>query len=192
MLAACVEHAAELRWAPSLKLAPLSWLGLLAVVGGELLRKAAMVSALSGVCALPVMWWLFVVAKITGAMMHGAAAISQILPAPPATRCPPPVQVTAAHNFTHLIQTRRRPQHSLVTQGVYAWVRHPGYTGWAVWAVGTQLLLCNPVCAAGFATAAWRFFAGRIQYEDALLASFFGAAFEQYRAAVPSGIPGVP
>lgn len=47
MLAACLEHAAELRWAPALKQSPLaslvSALGVAAIVGGELLRKAAMV-----------------------------------------------------------------------------------------------------------------------------------------------------
>ena len=43
MLAACTEYAAELRWAPWLKLAAVSRLGLLAVVAGEALRKAAMV-----------------------------------------------------------------------------------------------------------------------------------------------------
>ena len=44
MLAACIEHAVELRWAPQLKLTVVSWAGLAAVVAGELLRKAAMVS----------------------------------------------------------------------------------------------------------------------------------------------------
>ena len=28
--------------------------------------------------------------------------------------------------------------------------RHPGYLGWFVWAVGTQLLLVNPLCLTGF------------------------------------------
>ena len=51
MLAACVEHAAELRWAPFLKLPAVSRLGLAAVVAGECVRKAAMVSRAG--C----MWW---------------------------------------------------------------------------------------------------------------------------------------
>lgn len=100
--------------------------------------------------------------------------------------------MTAAQNFTHLIQTRKRPEHRLVTRGVYAWVRHPGYAGWMLWAVGTQLVLCNPVCALGFAAAAWRFFTARCRYEDRLLAQFFGDEFERYRTATRSGIPGVP
>lgn len=61
-----------------------------------------------------------------------------------------------------------------------------------VWAVGTQLLLCNPLCTAAFAAAAWRFFDGRIRAEERLLASFFGDAWQEYRARVRSGIPGIP
>lgn len=103
------------------------------------------------------------------------------------------MQLTAAHNFTHIIQTTRRPQHGLVTRGVYGWVRHPGYAGWMVWAVGTQLLLCNPACTLAFAVAAWRFFSARCRHEDRTLASFFGEEYLRYRAAVPhSGIPFVP
>jgi protein-S-isoprenylcysteine O-methyltransferase Ste14 len=30
-------------------------------------------------------------------------------------------------------------------------MRHPGYAGWLLWAVATQLLLGNPVCAVVFA-----------------------------------------
>lgn len=110
----------------------------------------------------------------------------------PLTPCPPPLQIQAQHNFTHMIQLRKRPEHTLVTGGVYAWVRHPGYAGWTVWAVGTQLLLCNPLCTVLFAAAAWRFFDRRIRAEDRLLASFFGEAWQQYRGQVPSGIPGIP
>lgn len=50
MLAACVEHAAELHWAPGLKLPAVSWAGLVAVAAGELLRKAAMVSLECRLC----------------------------------------------------------------------------------------------------------------------------------------------
>ena len=32
-----------------------------------------------------------------------------------------------------------------MTDGVYAWFRHPSYVGWLYWSVGTQLILCNPV-----------------------------------------------
>ena len=40
--------------------------------------------------------------------------------------------------FTHLIQYNKRKDHVLVTDGPYRFVRHPGYTGWAIWAISTQ------------------------------------------------------
>eukprot|EP00887_Chlorella_sp_A99_P002647 scaffold6.g2647.t1 len=100
--------------------------------------------------------------------------------------------ITARHNFTHMLQFRRRPGHALVTRGVYARVRHPGYAGWLLWAVGTQGVLCNPVCSAAFAALAWLFFRYRIAAEDLALERFFGEEWRRYWAAVPSGIPGVP
>ena len=44
------------------------------------------------------------------------------------------------------------------------WVRHPGYMGWAIWAVGTQLLLANPACTLAFAAAVSR--AGSVRGGD--------------------------
>ncbi|CAI6005052.1 unnamed protein product [Closterium sp. NIES-65] len=45
-----------------------------------------------------------------------------------------------------------------------AWVRHPGYTGWFMWSIATQLLLVNPLCTLAFALVSWRFFAARIPH----------------------------
>lgn len=59
-------------------------------------------------------------------------------------------QVTATHNFTHAIASQRTERHRLVTHGVYGYMRHPGYAGWALWAIGTQVLLANPVCTPAF------------------------------------------
>ena len=64
-------------------------------------------------------------------------------------------EITARHNFTHKIMTRRRAEHVVVRRGVYRHVRHPGYLGWFVWSVGTQVLLCNPACVVAF-TVFWR------------------------------------
>ena len=55
--------------------------------------------------------------------------------------------ITAKHNFTQRLQTERRQQHTLVTTGIYSKMRHTGYAGWIVWAVGTQLILVNPICS---------------------------------------------
>lgn len=146
MGAACAEYAAELALVPGLKrdprLAPVRLAGLVAVVLGDGLRKAA--------------------------------------------------EITARHNFTHHIQTARRPEHRVVSHGVYRFARHPGYLGWFAWSVGTQALLCNPVSLVGFAVASWRFFADRIPYEEAQLRRMFPGEYAAYAARTPTWIPGVP
>lgn len=99
--------------------------------------------------------------------------------------------LTARASFTHRIQPTRRPCHALVTSGVYRWCRHPGYVGWLVWAVGTQLILGNPICALAFAVVAWRFFSERIPVEEFYLVRIFGKDYVNYRRRTPSGIPGI-
>lgn len=42
------------------------------------------------------------------------------------------------------------------------YLRHPSYFGWFWWCVGTQCLLCNPLCILAYAVAAWDFFRKRI------------------------------
>lgn len=36
---------------------------------------------------------------------------------------------TAKHNFTHEIAEEKKPEHVLVTEGIYKFIRHPGYAG---------------------------------------------------------------
>ena len=99
--------------------------------------------------------------------------------------------LTARHNFTHLVQLTRRPRHTLVTHGVYAHVRHPGYLGWFVWSVSTQILLLNPFCTVGFACASSLYFRRRVRFEEARLLQFVGAEYRDYRARTRTYIPGV-
>eukprot|EP00178_Gracilaria_changii_P017100 TRINITY_DN48908_c0_g1_i1.p1 TRINITY_DN48908_c0_g1~~TRINITY_DN48908_c0_g1_i1.p1 ORF type:complete len:190 (-),score=17.07 TRINITY_DN48908_c0_g1_i1:614-1183(-) len=100
--------------------------------------------------------------------------------------------LTAKPSFTHLIKERRRPSHKLVTHGVYAFCRHPGYLGWFLWAVGTQILLANAVCSPVFAYVAWKFFRERIPIEEFYLRRMFGSSYDQYRSKTPTFFPGVP
>lgn len=98
---------------------------------------------------------------------------------------------TARGAFTHRIQRSRRPGHVLVRHGVYRWVRHPGYLGWWVWAVGTQLVLGNAAAAVAFAGVSWEFFRRRIHTEEVALVAMFGEEYEAYRRVTPTwmGIP---
>eukprot|EP00694_Reclinomonas_americana_P005654 EC794982.1.p3 GENE.EC794982.1~~EC794982.1.p3 ORF type:complete len:190 (+),score=75.70 EC794982.1:16-585(+) len=100
--------------------------------------------------------------------------------------------VTAKHNFTHLVQYEKRQKHRLVTWGIYRFVRHPGYLGFLLFAVGLQVMLHNVVSTLGFAYVLWRFFTDRLEDEEEMLGKFFGAEHAAYRARVWSGIPGWP
>ena len=97
--------------------------------------------------------------------------------------------LTAKSSFTQVIQTYRRPQHVLVTSGVYRHFRHPGYLGWMLWCLGTQILLQNPLCFLVFAAWSWRFFAERIPYEEELLLEMFGAEYRDYASRTRLWIP---
>ena len=107
--------------------------------------------------------------------------------------------------FTHLIQFHKRKDHKLVTDGPYGYVRHPGYTGWAIWAISTQskpqscldqsnvvyqVILCNPVCVVLYTLATFKFFDDRIPDEEYMLYQFFGDDYDKYKQKVKySGIP---
>ncbi|KAJ1434221.1 Isoprenylcysteine carboxyl methyltransferase family-domain-containing protein, partial [Ochromonadaceae sp. CCMP2298] len=65
-------------------------------------------------------------------------------------------------NFAHIIMSERRQGHKLVKTGIYSVLRHPAYFGWFYWSLGTQLLLCNPLCTVAYAAAAWHFFSTRV------------------------------
>ncbi|KAM6241025.1 large ribosomal subunit protein eL22 isoform 1-T1 [Porphyrio hochstetteri] len=46
--------------------------------------------------------------------------------------------LTAGSNFNHIVQNEKSDTHTLVTNGVYGWFRHPSYVGWFYWSIGTQ------------------------------------------------------
>lgn len=80
----------------------------------------------------------------------------------------------AGTNFNHLVQSRRKQGHVLVTSGIYSWLRHPSYFGFWWWGLGTQLVLGNMLCFVGYAVVLWRFFRSRIEGTSAS----FGCAFD--------------
>lgn len=97
--------------------------------------------------------------------------------------------LTARLSFTHDVKVYLRDDHELVTYGIYRYVRHPGYSGFFIWSVGTQMMLCNPLCTIGYALVTWRFFEKRIRYEEFFLRQFFHQDYSEYAKRVPSGIP---
>ncbi|KAJ4965898.1 hypothetical protein NE237_017747 [Protea cynaroides] len=97
--------------------------------------------------------------------------------------------ITADRAFTHMIRVRHEDHHELVTHGIYRFIRHPGYSGFFIWATATQIMLCNPICIVAFMVVTWRFFSTRIRYEEYYLRQFFGSQYEEYSRRVPSGLP---
>ncbi|GAV76078.1 ICMT domain-containing protein [Cephalotus follicularis] len=97
--------------------------------------------------------------------------------------------ITAGRAFTHVIKRYHEEHHKLVTHGVYRFVRHPGYCGFFIWSVGTQIMLCNPISTVSFAIIVRHFFAERIPYEEYFLKQFFMREYEEYAQRVPSGVP---
>ncbi|CAL2029840.1 unnamed protein product [Caenorhabditis brenneri] len=97
--------------------------------------------------------------------------------------------VHAGLGFTHRLAMTKRSDHRLVKDGVYAYMRHPGYFGWFIWAISTQVILCNPICLIIYTYVTWHFFASRIYDEEKDLVAFFGDSYVEYQEAVWIGVP---
>ena len=96
---------------------------------------------------------------------------------------------TAGESFNHLIQTSKKQNHVLITNGIYRIFRHPSYVGFFYWSISTQLVLGNVIHVVLYTIASWTFFNRRIQYEEESLCQFFPDTYPQYVAQTYMGIP---
>lgn len=96
---------------------------------------------------------------------------------------------TAKQNFNHIVQSEKMDDHELITHGVYRVCRHPSYVGWFYWAIGTQLILQNPLCLLAYAVVSWKFIYDRILFEETTLLNFFGQDYVDYQKKVGTGLP---
>jgi protein-S-isoprenylcysteine O-methyltransferase Ste14 len=77
----------------------------------------------------------------------------------------------------------------LVTQGIYAWVRHPIYLGQWMWAIAQPLLLHNWIAGlAGIVTFGAIFFYRRPR-EERMMLDHFGDEYRRYMARVGGTLP---
>jgi protein-S-isoprenylcysteine O-methyltransferase Ste14 len=85
-----------------------------------------------------------------------------------------------------------RAEHSLVTGGVYRFVRHPMYTAFWMWAIAQAFTLQNwlagPAGIIGFGTL----YLLRVAREESLMRETFGAEWDSYAARTPRIIPLAP
>jgi len=100
--------------------------------------------------------------------------------------------IHASTNFSHSVAFKKRDTHKLVTDGVYGWFRHPSYAGFYYWALGTQMVLQNPISCVLYCVLLWRFFYYRTRAEEGALLRFFGRQYEEYCRSVRTWIPFVP
>lgn len=96
---------------------------------------------------------------------------------------------TAGQSFNHLIQTKKKDNHVLITHGIYSLLRHPSYVGFFYWSISTQLLLGNPFHAIMFCFASHNFFKRRIAYEEESLWKHFPDEYPAYVQRTFMGIP---
>ena len=96
---------------------------------------------------------------------------------------------SARSNFHHLIRYDKDPNHVLVKTGIYAYERHPGYLGYFVFSVASQLMVKNIFSAVAFTLVLWKFFLRRIIDEEITLLVFFKEDYLDYKQEVGTHIP---
>jgi protein-S-isoprenylcysteine O-methyltransferase Ste14 len=84
-----------------------------------------------------------------------------------------------------------REAHRLVTQGVYARVRHPMYTGFWLWAFAQAALLPNWVAGLSGLLGFGTLYAFRVGREEKLMLEAFGDEYRAYMARTARLVPGL-
>ena len=84
-----------------------------------------------------------------------------------------------------------REGHQLVTQGVYAHVRHPMYASFLLWGITQALLIPNWIAGLAGLVAVMALYAVRQSREEAMMRDTFGADYDAYCARTKRLVPGV-
>jgi len=82
-----------------------------------------------------------------------------------------------------------RRDHALVTNGVYAWMRHPMYAAIWIAALAQPLLLQNWIAGALIIPACPALWLLRVPKEEAMMRETFGAAYDDYARQVGRLLP---
>lgn len=101
------------------------------------------------------------------------------------------VAATRAMGRNWSVVARMRSDHELVTEGVFAHLRHPIYVGMAFFLLAMAVAFGH---LANLALGAPLFLVGtwiRVHEEERLLRGRFGAAFDDYAARVKRFLPGI-
>jgi len=82
-----------------------------------------------------------------------------------------------------------RERHTLVTTGVYAWIRHPMYAGFWLMALAQFLLLPNWVAGPAGLVGFGILFFGRVRREEEMMLAAFGDDYRSYACRTSRVIP---
>jgi protein-S-isoprenylcysteine O-methyltransferase Ste14 len=82
-----------------------------------------------------------------------------------------------------------REQHTLVTGGIYGYMRHPMYTAFWLWVIAQALLLQNWVVAIGGVVGWGILFFGRIGQEEAMMRKTFGEQYDAFARRTKRLVP---
>jgi protein-S-isoprenylcysteine O-methyltransferase Ste14 len=91
------------------------------------------------------------------------------------------------HNWSVTLEIR--DGHSLVTDGLYRYVRHPMYSSFWLWAAAQALLLPNWVAGLSGLVGVGLLYFGRVGAEEALMQKVFGDEYRTYAERTGRVIP---
>lgn len=95
--------------------------------------------------------------------------------------------VDLGRNFS--VTLRIAEQHSLVTSGVYHYIRHPMYTAHLLWAISQGLLLSNWLAGWAFLVLSFPLYVVRIPKEERMMIEHFGEEYDAYKSRTGRLIP---
>ena len=84
-----------------------------------------------------------------------------------------------------------RQSHTLVTDGLYRYVRHPMYSAFWLWALAQALLLPNWIAGFSGIVGFGTLFFGRVFEEERLMEQAFGAEYRDYMRRTWRIVPGI-
>jgi protein-S-isoprenylcysteine O-methyltransferase Ste14 len=84
-----------------------------------------------------------------------------------------------------------REKHTLITQGVYRWLRHPMYAAFWLCGLAQALLLPNWIAGMAGLVGFGILFFFRIENEERMMIETFGDEYRQYMARTNRVIPGI-
>jgi protein-S-isoprenylcysteine O-methyltransferase Ste14 len=92
-------------------------------------------------------------------------------------------------NFSQSLVVRQ--SHTLVTGGIYGYMRHPMYTAFWLWVIAQALLLQNWIVAVGGFIGWGILFFGRIGQEEAMMRETFGEQYDAFARRTKRLVPWV-